>query len=83
MSTDDAKNLQPQILIEQRTYEAGKEVAVGRELFFGEQPAQKRIYIFKGCGDEIQGIGKPDLHFTFRTVSYVVPVPLLDSLSST
>lgn len=70
MSSVDAENLHPEIWIEQRTYDGyGREVTLGHQLFFGERFETQRVYIFKECGDEIRGIGKPDLHFTAQVVS--------------
>jgi hypothetical protein len=70
MSSVDAANLHPHILIEQRTYdEHGREVTLAHQLFFGERLEDKRVYIFKECGDEILGMRKPDLHFTAKVVS--------------
>jgi hypothetical protein len=69
MSQVDAETINPSILIEQRTYEAGKEVTVGQKLLFGERLVDNKVYIFKGCGDEVLGNGKSDLHFTARVVS--------------
>jgi hypothetical protein len=54
--------------VEQRTYKDNKELTVGKQLFFGEQLVDGRVYIFRACGDEIAGEKTPDLHLTARMV---------------
>lgn len=70
MTALDAENTSPNIWIEQRTFEAGKETIKARQLFFLERLVDRAVYIFKGCGDQILGVEKlPDLHLTARVVS--------------
>lgn len=71
ISAEDAQQRNPDIWIEQRTFQgSGKPTFKARHLFFLERVVDGNVYIFPGCGDQFPGIGKiPDLHFTARVVS--------------
>ncbi|KIX04312.1 uncharacterized protein Z518_05179 [Rhinocladiella mackenziei CBS 650.93] len=69
MTAEDAEERNPHIWIEQRIFESGKETIKARELFFLERLVDGKVYIFKGCGDQILGVEKlPDLHLTARVL---------------
>ncbi|KAJ9605392.1 hypothetical protein H2200_010049 [Cladophialophora chaetospira] len=69
MTAADAENSNPSVWIEQRTSKSGKEIIEARQLFFLERVVDGKVYIFKGCGDQILGVDKlPDLHLTARVL---------------
>lgn len=65
----DLENETPYLIIAQRKHAVGGKIALhAHKLVFRGRVDVDRPYIFPKLGDEIPGVGCPDLHCTFRGV---------------
>jgi hypothetical protein len=66
----DVRYHHPSLMIEQRTCSVdGRAEMLVHQLFFGRNIDTNKTYVFNKCGDEIPGVGRPNLHCKFRVVS--------------
>ncbi|KAK2623706.1 hypothetical protein QTJ16_006887 [Diplocarpon rosae] len=67
ISARDLSRQNPDLIIAQRVYAANGSVRLkAHRLLFGPRIALETPYAFAQLGDEIPGVGCPDLHCTFR-----------------
>lgn len=69
ISKSDLSHENPNILIAQRTYLNGRADFKAHKLFFGTKIVLEQPYVFAKLGDEIGGVGCPDLHCVFRLIN--------------
>lgn len=69
ISKNDLSRENPNILIAQRTYLNGRANFKAHKLFFGTKIVLDQPYVFAKLGDEIGGVGCPDLHCIFRLIN--------------
>ncbi|KAL2833800.1 hypothetical protein BDW59DRAFT_64409 [Aspergillus cavernicola] len=62
----------PTIFVEQQTYQDGNEQTMVHELIFGTVVQLGREYVFPGCGDVDQLLGKRDLFVRFHSLDETV-----------
>ncbi|KUJ10475.1 uncharacterized protein LY89DRAFT_689707 [Mollisia scopiformis] len=69
VSKNDISHERPNGLIAQRTYSNGRTNYKAHKLFLSERIVLDQPYVFAKLGDEIGGVGCPDLHCIFRLVN--------------